>query len=206
MQAPQRLFKPFTADDWVYEVKWDGWRCRAGFGGGVPVEMFTKSGTPCAAWFPEVVEILSALPGGYWAVDGELCVLDEAGRADFERMQARAMRRRWVPGAQVTFMVFDLMVAEGRSVMELPLLERKALLREALAGASKTSVLYQGELPARAELLSQVAEPLAIEGFMAKHVASTYRSGERSDWWRKIKTKSFLSRVRQRFGGRPRRQ
>lgn len=56
MQAPEKLYRPFSAADWIYELKYDGWRCRAGFGGGVPPEMFTKSGTPCAAWFPEVVE------------------------------------------------------------------------------------------------------------------------------------------------------
>jgi ATP-dependent DNA ligase len=205
MRAPERLYAPFTDPAWIYEIKWDGWRCRAGFGGGLPVDMYTKSGMPCASWFPEVAEVLGRLPGGHWVVDGELCVLDSSGRSDFDRMQERASRRRWVPGMQVTFMVFDLLVREGRSVMRLPLLERKALLKEALGTAGNTTVLYQSELPAKSELVHEIAEPLGLEGFMAKKADSLYAPGERSENWRKIKTKNFLSSVRQRFRGRHRR-
>lgn len=204
MRAPEKLYAPFSADDWIFELKWDGWRCRAGFGGGLPVEMYTKSGQSCARWFPEVAEVLGRLAGGYWVCDGELCVLGASGRSDFDRMQERGSRRKWVAGLQVTLVVFDLMVKEGSSVMHLPLLERKSLLMEALAGAGKTTVLYQGELPARAELLQELVEPLGLEGFMAKKADSPYRPGERSDDWRKIKSKSFVERMRQRFGGRHR--
>jgi bifunctional non-homologous end joining protein LigD len=206
MQAPEKLYRPFTAADWIYEIKWDGWRCRAGFGGGLPVEMYTKSGQSCAGWFPEVVEVLGKLPGGYWAVDGELCVLDSTGRSDFDKMQERASRRRWVAGLQVTYMVFDLTVMNGESVMHLPLMERKALLAGALAQAGKTTVLYQGEFPAQAELLQQMVEPLGLEGFMAKKADAPYISGARSDTWRKIKSKTWIERFRYRFGGHRRKR
>lgn len=204
MQAPEKLYRAFSAPDWIYEIKYDGWRCRAGFGGGLPVDMFTKSGMPCASWFPEVAEVLHRLPGGPWVVDGELCVLDASGRSDFERMQERGARRKWVAGQQVTFIVFDLLVKEGGSVMHLPLMQRKAMLQEALAEAGKTTVLYQGEFPAQEELLQEIVEPLGLEGFMAKRMDSPYRPGVRSDDWRKIKSKHFLARMKQRFGGRRR--
>jgi hypothetical protein len=135
--APMRAtegVKPFTDPAWIYEVKYDGYRCMARFGGGQPPELRTKSGVECTAWFPEIADLLAVLPGGPHVVDGEACVLDEIGLSDFQRLQGRARRRRWVPGAdQVTFCAFDLLYLDGRSVMAAPLVERKAMLQQLLA-------------------------------------------------------------------------
>ena len=66
-------------------------------------------------------------------IDGEVCVLDALGRADFDALHLRARCRRYAPGdPPVTFCVFDLLVQDGRNVMGLPLIERKALLAKLL--------------------------------------------------------------------------
>jgi bifunctional non-homologous end joining protein LigD len=163
MRALDKNYPPFTSPEFIYEIKWDGYRCRAGFGAGQPVELCTKSGMNVTSRFLEVAEVLARLPGGPWVTDGELCILDEMGR-DFERLRARASSK-WVRGADlVCYMVFDLMVDGGQSIMELPLLERKARLKKTLAGAQGTNVIFQGDFPAQKELFDQIVVPLGIEG------------------------------------------
>lgn len=204
MRARDKNYAPFTSPDWLYEIKWDGYRCRAGFGGGQSVELFTKNGINCTHRFPEVAEVLSGLAGGPAVIDGELCILDGQGRSDFDRLRARASKN-WARGAdRVSFMVFDLMVRDGQSTMEMPLVERKALLQAALLGAQKTNVIYQGDFPAQKELFDQIVVPLNLEGFVAKLKQSTYQPGpERSDDWRKVKSRdeSLMRRIRHRFRG-----
>ena len=188
MQAPERLYQPFSSDEWHFEIKMDGYRCMAGADAG-EARLATKSGADCTQWFAEVTEAIARLPGGPHIIDGEACVLDDdLGRSDFNRLQARARRRRRYPGCdRVTLVAFDLLVLDGRDVMGLPLVERKALLRQLLAGVPKASVMYLGDLPAQAELFDQVVVGLKLEGLMAKRLQSPYQPGVRSDDWRKIK-------------------
>lgn len=187
MLAPEILRAPFTSDDWLYEIKFDGYRCLAGIEGG-QAELRTKSGADCTRWFPEVAAALARLPGGPHVIDGEACVLDDLGRSDFNRLQARARRRRAYPGCDpVTLCAFDLLVYEGERVMGRPLVERKALLQQLLASLPKNGVLYVSDLPADAALFHQVVHGLKLEGVVAKRRASTYQPGVRSADWVKIK-------------------
>lgn len=203
MLAPDRIYAPFSSDDWLMEIKVDGWRCRAGFGDDRPPEMYTRGGASAASWFPEVATVLESLRSGPFVVDGELAVLDELGRSDFDKMQERGRRRRWVAGLPVTYVVFDVMVASGQNVMPLPLQQRKALLRQLLAPAERTAVLFLGDFPAEADFLHKAVVPLGLEGVMLKRKASPYQPGVRSDDWRKVKprTPEYLQRFRRRFAG-----
>jgi bifunctional non-homologous end joining protein LigD len=177
--------KPFTSPDWLYEIKFDGYRCLARAGNG-PIELRTKNGTDCTAWYPEVATALAELPGGPHVIDGEVCVLDDLGRSDFNCLHARSARRRWYPGCNpVTLCAFDLLFEDGRNIMGLPLEERKARLARLLQGTP--GVLMVGDLPAQADLFRQAVEPLLLEGFVAKRRASIYTPGVRSPDWLKIK-------------------
>jgi bifunctional non-homologous end joining protein LigD len=179
--------RPFTDSAWIYEIKYDGYRCMVRAGGGQPTELRTKSGVECTAWFPEIADLLAMVPGGPHVIDGEACVLDEIGRSDFERLQARSRRRRWYAGAdQVTFCAFDLLYLEGRSVMALPLGERKAMLKELLAPL-KDLLVVVGDFPAEAQLFDHLVLGAKLEGFVAKRLASPYVPGVISKDWRKVK-------------------
>jgi bifunctional non-homologous end joining protein LigD len=183
--------KPFTDPHWVYEVKYDGYRCLARFGGGGPTELRTKSGVNCTRWFPEVAELLASVPGGPHIIDGEACCLDDIGRSDFERLQARARRRRWVEGCdQVTLCAFDVLAVDGRNVMALPLIGRKAMLQQLLAPLEGGLVIV-GTLPAEAALFHQAVEGAKLEGFVAKRLASAYLPGVRTRDWLKIKREGW---------------
>lgn len=123
---------PFTHEDFVYEIKYDGWRCLSGADRG-RVELRTRNGANCSKWFPEIGQVLAALKGGPHVLDGEAAVLDDIGRSDFNRMHARAAKRRWDPLNPVAYCAFDLLVLNGTSVMDRTYEERKALLFELLA-------------------------------------------------------------------------
>ncbi|HYF18678.1 MAG TPA: hypothetical protein VEA40_12490 [Ramlibacter sp.] len=187
MRAPTQVRQAFSSPDWLYEIKFDGYRCMAGIEDG-QAELRTKSGANCTHWYPEVAEVLATLPGGPHVIDGEACVLDEWGRSDFNRLEARSKRRKWYAGAdQVTLCAFDLLVLDGQRVIDRPLTQRKALLRELLARLPKAEVMYVGDLDADAGLFNQVVMQLKLEGFMAKRRASRYQPGVVSEDWLKIK-------------------
>jgi bifunctional non-homologous end joining protein LigD len=198
MLAPQASVLPFTSEDWVYSTKFDGYRTLAGISKGT-VELRSRNGAISSLWFPEVVEALSKIRGEH-VIDGEAVVLDErTGVSDFDRLHARAMRRRWMPGAPVTLMAFDIMVHRGRDVRALPHMERQHRLQELIAMLPKVSVLYSHELPAEKELFERFVIGLKLEGFMAKLKRSAYTGG-RSRNWLKIKRAGAVPAGRFRRG------
>lgn len=187
---------PFTSPEWLYEIKFDGYRCLAR-AGGEPTELHTKNGNDCTAWYPEVAMALAKVGGGPHVLDGEACVLDELGRSNFDCLHARAAHRRWYAGCDpVTFCAFDLLFENGRNIMGLPLVERKARLERLLVGVP--GVLVVRDLPAEADLFNHAVEPLLLQGFVAKRRVSIYTPGVRSRDWLKIKRKGAVPP--ERFG------
>lgn len=178
--------KPFSSADYLFELKFDGYRLLGEANEG-SVVLKTRRGNDATAWFPEVAQGLALLPGGRHVIDAEVCVLDEIGRSDFERIQNRARRRCWFKGCDpVTLCAFDLLVHNGRDVMGLPLMERKARLAKLLT-PRPPSVLYVGDIPHEGEALFQQAAALKLEGVIGKRKDSIYLPGERAQHWIKIK-------------------
>lgn len=179
-------FLPWNQEEWVYELKFDGYRVLAEFGKG-SVRMRTRNGAECTAWFPEVAMSLSRVKGGPHICDGEMCVLDDLGRSSFDLLQDRARRRRWYEGADpVTYCVFDLLEEGGRDLTGLPLLKRKARMLKRMAGLS--SILPMSHVDAEhGQQLFEMAKQLKLEGLVAKRADSVYQPGVRSRDWVKVK-------------------
>jgi bifunctional non-homologous end joining protein LigD len=192
MLLDERPIPPFDQPGWIYEIKWDGYRIVAGIERGV-VQLATKNGANATKWFPEVVAGLAKLRGGPHVLDGEVCVLDELGRSDFNRLQDRARRRRWYEGADpVVFCAFDLLTRDGRSLITLPVESRKAQLAELLSPAPP-SVLYLGHFEAdEGRRIFEHAKELKLEGLVAKRLGSPYRPGVRSPDWVKCKVRGAI--------------
>jgi bifunctional non-homologous end joining protein LigD len=178
---------PFNEPGWIYELKFDGYRLMAGVHDG-SVQLATRNGADATRWFPEVAKGLASLAGGPHVLDGEVCVLDDLGRSDFDRLQARARRRRWYEGADpVVFCAFDLLARDGRSLIALPVETRKLQLQQLLTQAPP-AVLYVGHFDAaEGRQLYARAEQLKLEGLVAKRRGSIYRPGQRSSDWVKVK-------------------
>lgn len=172
-----------TTGDWSWELKMDGYRLLATTG--PEARLQTKGGADASKWFPEIVASLAALPAG-GIVDGEACVLDEIGRSDFDRLHARALRRRWTPGDDpVIFCVFDALAAGGRDLRGEPIEKRKAalhkILRHSIGGLLEMSSVDDGAW------LYEQALALKLEGVVGKRSGSLYQAGVRSRDWVKVK-------------------
>lgn len=172
-----------TGDDWTFELKLDGYRVLATTG--PAARLRTRGGADATTWFPEVVASLAQLPAGA-ILDGEVCVLDEIGRSDFDRLHARARRRRWYPGADlVTYCVFDQLASARRNLAHQPIETRRAALKKTLAGRPDGLLLVQNVADGLG--LFEHALALKLEGVVAKRNASPYQPGARSRDWIKIK-------------------
>ncbi|MGN5479548.1 ATP-dependent DNA ligase [Cupriavidus basilensis] len=168
---------------WHFEIKYDGYRLLATTGAAPRLK--SKNGADATTWFPETVDALSQLPTGY-ILDGEVCVLDDIGRSDFERLQDRARRRGRRSGDDaVAYCVFDLLVLEGRDMRALPVERRKAALRK-LPAEEPPGFLYVQDV-ADGAWLYEAALGLKLEGVVGKRIGSTYQDGIRSPDWIKVK-------------------
>lgn len=119
-------------------------------------------------------------------LDGEVCVLDDDGRSDFDRLQAHAQYRGWYQGADlVAYCVFDVLVARAKDIRQQPFERRKAeltrLLRKPPAGLLNVESVEDGQWPYGHALA------LGLDGVVGKRAGSTYRAGERSRDWVTVK-------------------
>jgi bifunctional non-homologous end joining protein LigD len=180
--------EPFDDKEWLFEVKWDGHRCLANLG--TSTRLTSRTTRDMTAQFPELIDMHRQLAARNAVVDGEIVALDRDGRPSFERMQDRfhrtpdelARNKGRVP---VQFLAFDLLWLDGQSLLELPLVERRARLVEVLV-ETKDIRLSQVVEGAGRDFFDHV-KALQLEGIVAKRAASPYRPGTRSHDWRKIK-------------------
>jgi len=181
--------EPFSRAGWIFEVKLDGYRMRAAKDDGA-ARLITRNGNDYTAAFPELARALAALPVSHLLMDGELVILDEAGRPSFQRLQNRARIGRApdirhaaveTPG---TLYLFDLMALEGFDLRSLPLIKRKALLRKLLPAAGP--LRYSEHFERDGEALYDQAVGMGLEGIVAKQADSPYKSG-RSELWLKVR-------------------
>lgn len=201
MLLDSRKFNPFSDPDFLFEIKVDGWRSLAEFGG-TTVRLKTRGGHLCTEWFPEVAKVLASFGRGPHVVDGELAVLDDIGRSDFDRFQARALRKRAYPGCDlVTYCVFDVLVMGGVSVMHRPLHERKQMLKGLFVPKPKHGVLVLDAIPEAGLELYAMAVQLELEGLVAKRKDSVYTPGTRSPDWRRIRRPGAVTAQRFRRRG-----
>lgn len=183
--------RPFDLDapGWAYEIKFDGYRLMAEFGHG-KCELMTRNHARATAWFPEITRPLSLMTnfaGGPYIVDGEVCVLDDMGRSDFDKLHARAKRRSWYGGCDsVAYCVFDLLVDKGNDITQVPYRERKARLQQ-LFEPAPPGVLVVGHFEEHGQTLYDGAVlPLELEELVAKRADSLYAPGLRTSDWVKV--------------------
>jgi bifunctional non-homologous end joining protein LigD len=190
--------KPFTRKGWIFELKIDGYRIIASRNReGVP-HLRSRNRHDYTKLFPEIAHVLAALPFAGLTLDGEVAVLDPAGKPEFQRLQKRAQLRRKadIDRATVelpaTFFAFDLLGIEGYDLRGLPLVERKRLLEQVLPRAG--AVRYVDHVAERGEAMFEKVRELGFEGIVAKKADAPYKGG-RWPLWCKIrveKTADFV--------------
>ena len=169
-----------TGDEWLYEVKWDGYRA-LGYVRGGEARLVSRNDNDLTARFSEVAKALEkAARSTECVVDGEVCALDERGRPSFSAMQ------QGKSDTQIVYAVFDVFEIDSVTVTGLPLEERRARLEALLDARQKTvqvSALFDD-----GEALYDAAVEQGLEGVMAKRKGSRYLEGRRTRDWLKIKT------------------
>ena len=185
---------PFDSEDYLFELKWDGIRALAAIED-YRWRLWGRHGSDYTERYPEL-EILRRLPAGI-VIDGELAVLKN-GRADFPALLRRHQRScSSALGAvdqrmPIHYVVFDLLFEQGRSLLQRPLRERRERLRELVGRAGDHLLSYSdGVVGCGCDFFAQVVAG-GHEGVMGKHLAGTYRPGQRSPVWKKIKPRQIL--------------
>jgi bifunctional non-homologous end joining protein LigD len=187
----------FTKPGWVFELKYDGYRLIAAREEGKAV-LISRAGNDLTDVFPEVAQVVAALPFDHVVLDGEVVVHDDTGLPSFHRLQKRAKLQRHPDIARAalelpaTLYVFDLLAFDGYDLRPLPLESRKELLRMILPTVGP--LRYSEHIPEQGEAMYQQVQQLGLEGLVAKKADTPYRGG-RSPLWLKIrvdKTDDFV--------------
>ncbi len=179
--------KPFRDPDWLFEIKWDGYRVEAVVRDG-KVRLWTRRGNDAATYFGDFLSPPAWIDARQAIVDGEVVAFDEHGTPDFGVLQERISTVRGGHGATgsgLVYQAFDLLYLDGRSLLAVPLEDRKRLLKSVLKPTKR--VKFASHVETEGLDFHAAARRLNVEGIVAKHRRSRYEPGRRSPTWLKIK-------------------
>jgi len=180
--AAELADEPFDDKDWVFEMKYDGYRALASLDGNGNVLLYSRNLLSFNNAYPEIVNELEKI--NYEALlDGEIVIEDEKGRSHFQLLQNYKATGK----GPLKYYVFDLLRLNGEDTMRLTLLQRKELLRELIRKFSFTNVFYSDHIAEKGKAFFSAAVKNKLEGIMAKNAESTYIPGKRTRSWLKIK-------------------
>jgi ATP-dependent DNA ligase len=171
-----------TGSDYVYEPKWDGFRCLI-FRSNDEVDMRSRNDRPFARYFPEVVIALRALPEPYVVLDGELLVT-RGGAYDFSALlarlhPARARVDRLAAETPAMYVVFDVLAVGGRDLRDEPYAKRRTVM-ERLAHDLPPGLVLTPATPDAGAAARWLEGGAGVDGVVAKRTDLTYRPGERA--------------------------
>jgi len=181
--------KPFDDPDWLFEIKWDGYRAVAFIEDG-KVRLVSRNQNDLTGQYSELQELPKLVKAKNAILDGEIAALDEQGRASFSLMQQRTgirsggRRTAGRPDLPIVYYVFDLLYADGYDLRHVVLEERKQALVKLVE--TDNLVRLSEHFPERGIALFEAAKQQGLEGILAKHRGSLYEE-RRSREWLKIK-------------------
>jgi len=175
-QLCQPVSRPPEGEEWVHEIKFDGYRLQMRVSGG-EVTLRTRTGLDWTDRFPAQAEAVRSLPD--CLIDGELVALDGHGIPDFAALQAALADQQT---AALVYFAFDLLFEGPCDLRPEPLLDRKRRLASLLEAAQGHSVRAVDHFAASGEAILKSACKLTLEGIVSKRVDAPYRSGRGPDW------------------------
>ena len=170
-----------SGPDWLHEIKYDGYRmlCRIEKGN---ARLFSRNAKDWTAIFAGIAADLVKLPVRTAWVDGEVVVMDAAGRTSFQALQNALASRN----APLSFFAFDLVYVDGYDLRKVTLTERKRLLRR-IVGDGVGAIRVGPEVQGHGDEFFKQACSLSLEGAVCKRVDSLYHDGARTRDWVKVK-------------------
>lgn len=180
--------KPFNSEDWIFEIKWDGYRAIAEINID-DVKLFSRNLASLNSKFPEIVQSLKKMQTRA-VLDGEIVIVDGEGKPHFQLLQQYLKNRE----GNLVYYIFDILYFEGYELTDLPLLSRKRLLKEVLDIYGKyfnssDNIRISDYIERDGISFFDAANKTGLEGIMAKKLSGKYFPGIRSKEWLKIKTK-----------------
>lgn len=172
--------EPFDDEDWMFEIKWDGYRSLAFVQDG-KVELMSRNNNSFTERYEPVTEALKQL--SFNAVfDGEIVAVDDKGLANFQMLQ------NWQqsPETALQYYIFDIIWFNGYDLTKVPLIERKKILKQILP-ADDDVVKFSDHIVEKGKDFFDVAVKQGLEGIIAKNATSIYQINNRSNDWLKIK-------------------
>jgi bifunctional non-homologous end joining protein LigD len=177
--------KPFRDPDWLFEIKWDGYRVQAVVRDRT-VKLWTRRGNPAETYFGALLSPPSWIDAREAIVDGEVVALDDQGVPDFPLLQEKiSSLRAGRPANGLVYQAFDLLYLDGRSLLHVPLEDRKRLLRSVLKDSGR--VRFASHVEGEGLAFHEAAGRMGVEGIIAKHRRSRYEPGRRVPTWLKLK-------------------
>ena len=173
---------PPAGDNWIYELKFDGFRVEA-IKDGARVKLLSRNENDLTKKFDQVAVAVGSLPCGQCVIDGEVVALDAEGRSSFQLLQSYEMDAGNTP---LYYYVFDLLQLEGKKLTEVPLTIRKETLHQ-LCATAPDLIRYSGELGTDPSALLKEVQRHGLEGIIGKQAQSFYEAGRRSGAWIKLK-------------------
>jgi bifunctional non-homologous end joining protein LigD len=181
--------KPFDSDEWLYEIKWDGYRSVAFLDNG-KLRLVSRNDNDMTALYPELANLPTLVHARRAVLDGEVVAIDEEGRPSFSLMQQRTGIRHGrfrAPGrteVPVLYYVFDLIYLDGYDLHRVNLEQRKSLLQNIVVLGD--NLRYSDHQVAHGTALFKIAGQRGLEGIVAKRRTSCYEE-KRTREWLKIK-------------------
>lgn len=171
--------KAFDDKDWVFEIKWDGYRAIADLSNKAPL-FYSRNGISFLSKFSKVAQDFEQQKHRM-ILDGEIVVYDDQGKPSFQLLQQIGEH----PNLPLVYLVFDLLWLNGHSTEELPLLQRKELLKDALTETD--TIKYCDHIPEKGIEFFEQMKKMKLEGMIAKRTDSQYAENYRTSDWLKIK-------------------
>lgn len=183
--------EPPEGEEWLHELKFDGYRmlCHLRSGG---VQFWSRNRKDWTVKFPNLVKAIKTFPAKSAILDGEIVIVDKAGRSSFQDLQ-QAMGKSGA--AAFVFQIFDLIYLDGYDLTAVPLVQRKLLLGELIASIrGKTPLRYSEHVEGSGQEFFRQACEYRIEGIISKLANSTYQSTRNRNWLKAkcIKRQEFV--------------
>jgi bifunctional non-homologous end joining protein LigD len=183
-QLPTLAAAAPTSDQWVWEIKFDGYRLLARIEG-TKVQLITRGGHDWSAKMPALVQAIASLgPGSAW-LDGEIVVIGANGMPDFHALQNAIDTSR---SDRIEYFLFDVPWLEGYDLRKVPLVARRELLQRLMAEHPHDRLRFSAAFDADAASILESARRMGLEGVIAKRKDAPYES-RRTETWLKLKNK-----------------
>jgi bifunctional non-homologous end joining protein LigD len=170
--------EPPAGDEWLHEIKLDGYRILAGVEGG-RARLVSRNGNDWTQRFAPVAEAVRSIAAESALLDGEVAVLDSRGITSFHALQSAGS----TPGSELRYFVFDLLHLDGQDLTGVALVERKEALRALLAASAPLhGIQFSDHVVGHGDEFFRTACGSGVEGIVSKRASSRYTPSRTKDW------------------------